>query len=127
MRDKKGRFLKGHIFWNHPKVRKQWIKKGQRISIRTEFKKKNGRWITLGYVMIYSPKHPYKNAADGVAEHRLVVEKRLGRFLKREEVVHHINGNKKDNRIENLELLNKRTHAQKHWSVKTKKYDRIHT
>lgn len=59
-----------------------------------------------GYIEVYCPDHPNRRKhTPYVLEHRLVMERHLGRYLTRQEVVHHRNGVKDDNRIENLELF----------------------
>lgn len=67
-----------------------------------------------GYILVKCPDHPSKSSAGYVREHRLVMEKHLGRLLKREEVVHHRNGKRDDNRLENLELFSKNSDHLRH-------------
>lgn len=63
------------------------------------------RFITRsGYVSVYEPGHPSADKAGNVIEHRLVMERILGRQLRDRENVHHKNGIRTDNRPENLEL-----------------------
>lgn len=73
---------------------------------------KNCKWkggkykCPQGYIMVLVPNHPHLNHPDGyVFEHRFVMENHIGRYLTSAEQIHHINGIKTDNRIENLMLF----------------------
>jgi hypothetical protein len=76
---------------------------------------KGGKTLKGGYVFTLCKDHPRACRHGYVAEHILVVEKTIGRFLIADENVHHINGEKTDNRPENLEI----------WSTKQPKGQRI--
>ncbi len=63
-----------------------------------------------GYVLIQAPlNHPRSRQDGSILEHRLVMEKFLGRFLQEWEIVHHKDGNRKNNQLENLELFDGRS------------------
>lgn len=57
-----------------------------------------------GYVQVWAPDHPRAMGAGYVFQHRYVMEQHLGRYLVEGESVHHLNGDRSDNRLENLEL-----------------------
>jgi hypothetical protein len=67
---------------------------------------------THGYVMVYCPGHPRANNRGYASEHRLLMELHLRRSLSKDEHVHHRNGKRWDNRLENLEVLQRSDHAK---------------
>ena len=70
---------------------------------------KGGKITYQGYVMIRRDRMT-KKGNKYQFEHRLIMEQYLGRYLKPEEIVHHINGIRNDNRVENLVLTTKSKH-----------------
>lgn len=68
---------------------------------------------TRGYKELYLPDHPKANTVY-YPEHRYVMEQHIGRVLNEDEIVHHINRNKRDNRIENLVIMTAEEHSQEH-------------
>lgn len=69
---------------------------------------------SAGYVYIKSADHPCTGSKGYFPQHRLVMEEHIGRFLTENEVIHHINGIKDDNRLENLQLMTSSEHRSFH-------------
>ena len=75
-----------------------------------------GRCVTVGgYIIINitpaSPFYEMRSSKNRILEHRLVMAQALGRCLLSSEHVHHLNGMKDDNRVENLQLISQANHT----------------
>ncbi len=73
-----------------------------------------------GYKQVYRPKNPMARYNGYVPEHRLIASKKMGRPLLSNEIVHHIDGNKRNNRPGNLAIVTKREHWFIHFRNKRK-------
>lgn len=97
--------------------------KGKVVSIETRKKLKEAQKLKTsghrkkrkdGYISVYFPAHPKANKDGYIPEHHLIMESHIGRHLKEDEVVHHINHVRDDNRIENLQLMTFKEHSALH-------------
>lgn len=92
---------------------KKCFGKGMRNNNHPQYK--NGKTMVEGYFMILNPNRFCHNQPCRILEHRVIMEKYLHRKLRPKEVVHHINGIKTDNRIENLMVfINNKAHLEYH-------------
>lgn len=67
-----------------------------------------------GYIKTYATDHPWPRRGGYIGEHVRLMELKIGRRIKSNEVVHHINDDNTDNRIENLELKTGSSHSKDH-------------
>lgn len=102
------------VCWGSTRCRscqtKRIVREGT-ISGPNSGKWKGGRRKVGGYIYVHSPDHPHRNSNKQVAEHILIWEQAHGRYLTRGWVIHHINGAKDDNCIENLLAMPKKNHS----------------
>jgi transposase len=76
-----------------------------------------------GYLLEYAPRHPHAYTAGYVFQHRLVMERVLGRFLMEGEVVHHKDEDITNNDPDNLELFSSQSEHMKHHHQDAPMYD----
>lgn len=88
-------------YFRSPEIREKFSQR--HLGSKNYFWKGGRTKNAMGYIRIYSPNHP-SSLHNYVLEHRLIMEKIIGRYLTRNEIVHHKNGIKDDNRPENLHL-----------------------
>lgn len=86
----------------------------EQLCYTLSMKRGEGTVDVWGYKWVYKPEHPNAMKSGYVKEHRMVMADYLKRKLDISEKVHHINGDKLDNRIDNLEILNQKEHLAVH-------------
>lgn len=121
-------FKKGHKI-NVGRKRPAWvcekIKQGK-LGVKNPNWKNGRRKHEAGYTFILRRDHPQANTKGYIFEHRVIVEYHLGGFLLTEEVVHHINDVKDDNRIENLMVfISQAAHTRHHNNPKLTQVNEI--
>ena len=80
---------------------------------------KGGKVLMQDYEFTKIPEHPYSSITGYVKTARLIMERKLKRYLDPEEVIHHIDGNRTNNKIKNLMLFeNKSEHIKHHWDIR---------
>lgn len=119
-----------HVYTEEERQKRSKLHKGKIVSEESRRKISESKKIhtighqkkrTDGYISVYYPDHPDANEEGYIMQHRLVMEKHIGRRLQKNEVVHHKNRNRSDNRIENLELMTASEHMSFHMKERYKK------
>ncbi len=103
------------------------IKQSKSIKGENHWHWKDGKTKhTSGYINVYNPTNSFGGSQTYILEHRLVIESQIGRFLTKEEAVHHLNEIRDDNRPENLmAFTSESAHQRFHWNPNNVKPEEI--
>lgn len=74
---------------------------------------------STGYPVVYCPDHPNAWSTGYVYAHRVIMEQSIGRILTPSEVVHHLDHNRNNYELSNLELTTQSNHIRTHTPPKT--------
>lgn len=99
-------------------VNRSIVRKGSKCPNWKGGNKKNYK----GYILRLEPNHHRADVGGYVMEHIYIFEKYTGISIPDNCVIHHLNGNKSDNRIENLCLMERGAHTIYHHKRKDKKW-----
>lgn len=89
-------------------------KRGKKLPPRTGWEYSTKTMDKNGYIRMHAGNHPFSNGRKMISQHIMAMELHLQRPLTPLECVHHINENKQDNRLENLQLMTKAQHSKMH-------------
>lgn len=109
--------LRSNIYFCSKNCIGKWTSKNRCGKNHPNFK--NGFISSDGYKYKYAKEHPFSDKAGYIKEHRVIVENFIGRLLKKEEVVHHIDGDRLNNNVNNLMIFkNQSCHMKFHLKMK---------
>lgn len=100
----------GKRFWANPSTVKSGRGKCCSRACSSKSQRVERMITTQGYVLVECERHPRAKKTGKVLEHILIVEQDIGRLLRKDERIHHLNGKREDNRIDNLEIRRVGTH-----------------
>lgn len=120
-RNKRSKAMTGNkhlLGYKHSKKAKKKISEAQKGSKHPNWKGGQCK-DSCGRILIMKYGHPFAQCRGYIRRSRLVMEKKLGRYLKAEEIVHHINSIVDDDRPKNLQLFpNQSAHTRFHRKTK---------
>ena len=117
-----GRFViaKGLCNAHYTRLKRTGDVQAELLVTRSHFGSSNPKWKGgqttdgRGRTLLHRPDHPSANKWGYVYRYRILVEESIGRFLTSDEIVHHKDGDKSNDAIENLEIMSQSNHIAEH-------------